>query len=132
MDENDAKPAPESKPESAPGALSMLIVFGLAMAVILTALITVVPNFNEIFKSLDVALPVPTALTLLVANACQKYWFIVLPLLGLLTAAPMIVARRRARRIYLVATLVALVLAFGAFASIHLPIVKIQQMLNKK
>jgi type II secretory pathway component PulF len=109
-----------------------LVLLCLSMLIILVCLLFVVPRFGEIFKELDVALPLPTKLTLSLAQSAQIYWFILLPIAGLLCAAPLILARRRAWVIHLVVAALALFLAVGGMMSVTVPVVKIQQMINKK
>ncbi len=113
-------------------SLLTLPVFGAAVLLVLAGMIFFVPRFEEIFRQLNIDLPVPTRLMLLASRMCVRGWFAVLPAAALAVAAPMLLARRRAWAFYTAGTLLALVLAFGGFASIYLPVVKIQQMLTKK
>ncbi len=111
-------------------ALTMAV-FCLAGLLILFGLVFVVPKFQRMFEDMNIPLPAPTELVLFVSLVCRKLWFLVLPLAAILAALPMVVARRHAWAVYVPATLLALLLAFVGFVSLYLPIVKIQQMLNK-
>jgi hypothetical protein len=112
------------------GALTMAV-FGLAGLLILSGLIFVVPKFARMFEEMQIELTAPTRLTLSASLVCRKFWFAVLPLAAILAALPWLIAKRHAWAIYVPATLLALLLAFVGFVSLFLPLVKIQQTLNK-
>jgi len=124
----------DSKPETGHIVASVVTfgIFCLAGLLIVFGLVFVVPKFADMFKELDVALPVPTRLYLALGCALRRYWFMALPVMGLLSALPLMLAPRRAWLTYLVATVMALVFALGGVVFVALPVVKIQQVLSKR
>ena len=136
MDDGSSGPGPgpeEKRGPLLPHVLALMFLW-VAGGLIVCCLLFIVPQFSEIFKVLDVALPLPTRLTLALSQAAAAWGFVVLPVAGLLSLLPLVlpVLRRRAWQIYIVTAALALFLALGGMASVTRPIVKIHHGLSKR
>jgi len=58
----------------------IMVIFALFVAVFILS-VFVIPNFAQIYTDMNVALPLPTQIMILVSNLMRNYWYITFPLL---------------------------------------------------
>jgi hypothetical protein len=108
--------------------LSSWLVLGVVASV---GLVFVIPKYAQIFTQLDVELPVSTRLVLRTSMFFVSWWFVIFPVVLLVSIVPLFVAPGRSWPLYLVGGLALLLLMVAGFFSVYGPMVKIQQMLGK-
>ncbi len=103
--------------------LGMIACFGLTV---------VVPKYAEQYVQLGVDLPATTRALLWAGSTFAAWWYLLIPLVLLLSAIPIAVRPGRSWPVYIVCAMLALALIAGGVLFVHLPLVKIQQIMSKR
>lgn len=76
-------------PRRLAGPISATVAAGLALVLLLLTLSTsvwLIPRFEKIFDDFATEVPGPTMVVIHISHFCVSYWFLVVPLIGLLFA----------------------------------------------